>query len=247
MDRLAKPVTVGRRPRGAAHHRRGGRPRRHRREGLPGRPQHAQLSHLLRDEGTRRPTSARPESRTCSPTCASEYPDLRIHLAGHSFGARRRERRRPGRRRGAADRLGVAAPGRLLALQLRGQLGGQEGRHVPARSCSRSGSAARSIITHTRNDKAVGVAYAIASRVAGQVARRSATRTTSTAASAATVRRRHPRRRAATLLAVGAAAYDLQPGACTTCSPTSSSAATATSPAPRSPTPCCRRLPLDRT
>jgi len=97
-------------------------------------------------------------------------PDLRIHLAGHSFGGRLVS--------AAANGLGAhGTPLASLAL-LQAAFShygfaenwdpGQNGyfRHVVTDKLVTGPT----LITHTGNDKAVGIAYAIASRVAGQTA-----------------------------------------------------------------------------
>jgi len=94
------------------------------------------------------------------------YPKVRIHLAGHSFGARLVT--------AAAD--AVDNPVQSLAL-----LQGAFSHHGFAKSINGVAGAFRNVIarckvqgplvvTHTRNDQAVGLAYALASRVAGQEA-----------------------------------------------------------------------------
>ncbi len=93
--------------------------------------------------------------------------NLRLHLAGHSFGAR-------------LVTAAAAAPGPAVTSISLLQAAfshysfakdwepGQDGAF---RSVLTSGRlTGPMIITHTRNDKAVGLAYAIASRLAGQVA-----------------------------------------------------------------------------
>jgi len=95
-----------------------------------------------------------------------QYPDTRIHLAGHSFGARLIT--------AAAD----AVDGPVQSLTL---LQGAFSHHGFAKSINGVAGAFRGVIekckvsgpvavTHTRNDQAVGLAYALASRVAGQEA-----------------------------------------------------------------------------
>ena len=94
------------------------------------------------------------------------YSAIRIHLAGHSFGARLAT--------SAAD--SVKAPVRSLTL-----LQGAFSHHAFSLSIAGIPGAFRTVVTqhkvtgpiavtHTRNDKAVGLAYALAARVAGQEA-----------------------------------------------------------------------------
>jgi len=97
---------------------------------------------------------------------SDRYPAIRIHLAGHSFGARLVT--------AAADAM--KHPVRSLAL-----LQGAFSHHGFAPSINGMPGGFRDVIgkrkvsgpiaaTHTRNDQAVGLAYALASRVAGQEA-----------------------------------------------------------------------------
>ncbi len=97
---------------------------------------------------------------------AAKYPQVRIHLAGHSFGARLV----------SAAANTVCSPVQSLTL-----LQGAFSHHGFAPSVNGKPGAFRDVVaksrvngtisaTHTRNDKAVGLAYALAARVAGQEA-----------------------------------------------------------------------------
>ena len=173
-------------------------------------------------------------------------PDLRIHLAGHSFGARTVS----AAARAGDTALPVASVSLLQAAFSHFSFAdnwepGKDGLFRSVLATQRVSGPI--VVTHTRNDRAVGVAYAIASRVAGQVAQGVGDAGDKYGGLGRNGALKTPEATSGRLLPAGAAAYDLQPGACTTCSPTSSSATTATSPGPRSPTPCCRPLPSLRT
>lgn len=95
-----------------------------------------------------------------------EFPDVRLHLAGHSFGARVV----------SAAATSTSAPVASLTL-LQGAFShygftrnfagsGKDGAFVTA--VSGGHVAGPLVITHTHNDRAVGLAYAIASRLARQ-------------------------------------------------------------------------------
>jgi len=94
-------------------------------------------------------------------------PDLRLHLAGHSFG---------GRVMTAAATRSSAPTASLTLLQAAFSHYGfaddwEPGRDGLFRACLTGGRVTGPVlVTHTGNDKAVGVAYALASRAAGQVA-----------------------------------------------------------------------------
>ncbi|MEO8025461.1 MAG: hypothetical protein ABI823_03260 [Bryobacteraceae bacterium] len=96
----------------------------------------------------------------------ARHPGLQVHLAGHSFGARLVT--------AAAD--SVKTPVRSMTL-----LQGAFSHHAFSPSVGGGSGAFREVLTHkqvagpilathTRNDKAVGLAYALAARAAGQEA-----------------------------------------------------------------------------
>jgi hypothetical protein len=98
-------------------------------------------------------------------------PDLRVHLAGHSFGGRVVA----AAAKGVADRQGSQLASLSLLQAAFSHYGfaqnwdaGKDGyfRQVVSRQLVRGPT----LITHTGNDMAVGIAYAVASRIAGQVA-----------------------------------------------------------------------------
>jgi hypothetical protein len=99
----------------------------------------------------------------------SSYPDLRIHLAGHSFGARVVS----AAALAGDDVLPIASVSLLQAAFSHYGFAddwepGKDGLFRAVVLKHRV--AGPMIVTYTENDKAVGIAYAIASRVAGQVA-----------------------------------------------------------------------------
>jgi esterase/lipase superfamily enzyme len=96
-------------------------------------------------------------------------PDVRLHLIGHSFGGRVVTSAIAGATE--ADRSTVDSLSLLQAAfshhAFSGRYGdGKQGffRRVVSDTCVRGPT----IVTHTRNDRAVGLAYALASRMAGQ-------------------------------------------------------------------------------
>ena len=97
----------------------------------------------------------------------AKHPELRIHLVGHSFGARLVTAAAAGARPFAPASLSL-----LQAAYSHNALGpGRQTDHVPEGFFRRIVTEHRVngpiIATHTQNDKAVGVAYAIASRLSG--------------------------------------------------------------------------------
>lgn len=96
-------------------------------------------------------------------------PHARMHLAGHSFGARLVTA-------AAASGVPAGAVGSLNLLQAafshyafaKNWEPGADGRYRPVLTAGTLRGPM--IVTHTRHDVAVGIAYAIASRIAGQVA-----------------------------------------------------------------------------
>ncbi|MFI7542858.1 alpha/beta fold hydrolase [Actinoplanes sp. NPDC049599] len=102
-------------------------------------------------------------------TIAGTHPDVRVHLAGHSFGARVV----------AMAAATSSAPISSLALlqgafSHRGLAARDDRLKMPDGAFRRllTGGHLRGpvVVTHTHNDKAVGLAYALASRLANQVA-----------------------------------------------------------------------------
>ena len=95
-------------------------------------------------------------------------PGVRLHLVGHSFGARLAT----AAVQGTGSHVGVAT---LCLLQaafsqhaFAADVGGRSGLYRPVVA---GGLVSGPIlVTHTRNDRAVAIAYALASRIAGQVA-----------------------------------------------------------------------------
>jgi pimeloyl-ACP methyl ester carboxylesterase len=99
-----------------------------------------------------------------------KYPDLRIHLVGHSFGARLVTAAAAG-----PDLFAPSSMSLLQAAYSHNALGpGTPLDQVPEGFFRRIIVDERIrgpiIATHTQNDQAVGVAYAIASRLSGDVA-----------------------------------------------------------------------------
>jgi hypothetical protein len=101
---------------------------------------------------------------------AAERPGVRLHLAGHSFGGRVVTA-------AATGGDGPAVPVTSLTLLQAAfshygfAAGWEPGRDGLFRRCLGPGRVGGPVlVTHTGNDKAVGIAYALASRAAGQVA-----------------------------------------------------------------------------
>ncbi|MFE6923112.1 hypothetical protein ACFVAV_18940 [Nocardia sp. NPDC057663] len=97
----------------------------------------------------------------------TEHPDVRVHLVGHSFGGRLVT--------AAAHALDDNTPQVTLSLLqaafshngLSGDFGGGKAGAFRAILTDRRASGPI-LITHTKNDKAVGIAYPLASRIASQ-------------------------------------------------------------------------------
>jgi hypothetical protein len=139
-------------------------------------------------------------------------PDLRLHLAGHSFGGRLVA----GAAKGVADRQGRPLASLSLLQAAFSHYGfaqnwdaGRDGyfRQVVSRQLVHGPT----LITHTGNDKAVGIAYAIASRIAGQVAAAVGDAADRYGGIGRNGAQRTPEAVAATLLPVGGS-YRWQPG-----------------------------------
>jgi len=137
--------------------------------------------------------------------------DLRIHLAGHSFGARVVTA-------AAASGDAVLPVASMSLLQAafshygfaEDWEAGKDGLFRPM-VCEQRVSGPV-LITHTAHDKAVGLAYAIASRVAGQVAAAVGDAGDTYGGLGRNGAQRTPEAVAATLLGVGADGYHLQAG-----------------------------------
>jgi hypothetical protein len=102
-------------------------------------------------------------------TCRKKAPHVRLHLVGHSFGGRLVT--------AAADGLPANTPAVTVTLlqaafshnALSGDFGkGKAGFYRKVLSDRRVSGPI--VITHTKNDNAVGIAYPLASRIAQQVA-----------------------------------------------------------------------------
>ena len=138
-------------------------------------------------------------------------PDLRIHLAGHSFGARTVS----AAARAGDKALPVASVSLLQAAFSHFSFAdnwepGKDGLFRSVLATQRVSGPI--VVTHTRNDRAVGVAYAIASRVAGQVAQGVGDAGDKYGGLGRNGALKTPEATSGRLLAAGAAAYDLQPG-----------------------------------
>jgi hypothetical protein len=102
-------------------------------------------------------------------TVAATHPGVRVHLAGHSFGARVVAM-------AAATSTAPISSMSLLqgAFSHRGLAARDDRLRMPDGAFRRvlTGGHLRGpvVVTHTHNDKAVGLAYALASRLADQVA-----------------------------------------------------------------------------
>lgn len=101
---------------------------------------------------------------------SGDYPQLRLHLVGHSFGARVVSAAVAG-----SDSSGVLPVASLSLLQAAfshyGFASGWDGRHhdgVFRRVLTQQAIRGPLLITHTANDWSVGVAYPLASLLAGQ-------------------------------------------------------------------------------
>jgi pimeloyl-ACP methyl ester carboxylesterase len=141
----------------------------------------------------------------------STYPGLRIHLAGHSFGARVVS----AAARAGDDVLPIASVSLLQAAFSHYSFADnweatKDGTFRSVVLTHRI--TGPMIITHTKNDKAVGVAYAIASRVGGQVAAAVGDKDDKYGGLGRNGAQKTPESVAATLLAVGDAGYELQAG-----------------------------------
>jgi hypothetical protein len=141
----------------------------------------------------------------------STYPDLRIHLAGHSFGARVVS----AAARAGDDVLPIASVSLLQAAFSHYSFAddwepGKDGLFRPVVLTHRISGPM--IITYTKNDKAVGVAYAIASRVAGQVAQAVGDKDDKYGGLGRNGAQKTPEALQLTLLSVGPDGYELQTG-----------------------------------
>lgn len=138
-------------------------------------------------------------------------PDVRIHLAGHSFGARVVTAAAVA----GDDATSIASLSLLQAAFSHYGFAedweaGKDGLFRPLVSHKRVSGP--TLVTHTANDRAVGLAYAIASRVAGQVAAGVGDADDVYGGLGRNGAQRTPEAVAATLLAAGADGYDLEAG-----------------------------------
>jgi len=168
----------------------------------------------------------------------NDRSDLRIHLVGHSFGGRLVS--------AAASQLPKDGAASMTLLQAAFSHYGfaelwSPGHAGGFRSAITNGAVAGPIvITHTANDTSVGIAFAIASRIAGQNASAVGTPTTPTAVSGATAHRRR-RRRSSVNYSTSAQRIRGMTTSYITCRRTPSSKIIPTSRVNRSPTRSCPR------
>jgi hypothetical protein len=210
MDRLGRPVFVGARPTGSLTS--GGA------AGLGDMLGNAfRAARNLLNVGTYYEMKARAGTvgeSGVAPVLAdlrSAYPELRIHLAGHSFGARVVS----AAARAGDDALPIASVSLLQAAFSHYSFAddwepGEDGLFRSVVLTHRISGPM--IITHTKNDKAVGIAYAIASRIAGQVAQAVGDKDDKYGGLGRNGAQKTPEALEGTLLAVGDAGYDLEAG-----------------------------------
>jgi pimeloyl-ACP methyl ester carboxylesterase len=210
MDRLAKPVTVGRRVGGAATT--GGA------AGLGDLAKKAfRAARNMLNVSTYYEMKARAGrvGETGVADLLSDlreaYPELRIHLAGHSFGARLVS----AAARAGDDALPISSMSLLQAAFSHYSFADnweatKDGTFRSVVLTHRI--TGPTIITYTKNDKAVGVAYAIASRVAGQVAAAVGDKDDKFGGLGRNGAQKTPESVAGTLLAVGGSGYAMEPG-----------------------------------
>jgi pimeloyl-ACP methyl ester carboxylesterase len=141
----------------------------------------------------------------------SANPNARIHLAGHSFGARVVS----AAVRAGDDVLPVASVSLLQAAFSHFSFAddwepGKDGLFRSVLTGHRVSGPI--VITHTKNDRAVGVAYAIASRVAGQVAQGVGDAGDKYGGLGRNGAQKTPEALTGTLLALGDVGYELEPG-----------------------------------
>ena len=210
MDRLGRPVFVGSRPAGSLTH--GGA------AGLGDVLGTAfRAARNLLNVGTYYEMKARAGTvgdtgvATLLADLRKADPDVRIHLAGHSFGARVVS----AAARAGDDVLPIASVSLLQAAFSHYSFAddwepGEDGLFRPVVLTHRISGPM--IITHTKNDKAVGIAYAIVSRIAGQVAQAVGDKDDKYGGLGRNGAQKTPEAVEQTLLAVGDAGYDIQAG-----------------------------------
>lgn len=210
MDRLAKPVTVGKRVGGSAST--GGA------AGLGDLAKKAfRAARNMLNVSTYYEMKAR-AGRVGEAGVADlladlrkTYPELRIHLAGHSFGARLVS----AAARAGDDALPISSVSLLQAAFSHYSFADnweatKDGTFRSVVLTHRISGP--TIITYTKNDKAVGVAYAIASRVAGQVAAAVGDKDDKYGGLGRNGAQKTPEAVDGSLLAVGADGYTMQAG-----------------------------------
>ncbi|HSS67880.1 MAG TPA: hypothetical protein VLK34_04970 [Nocardioidaceae bacterium] len=138
-------------------------------------------------------------------------PELRIHLAGHSFGARVVT----AAARAGDDVLPISTMSLLQAAFSHYSFAhdwepGDDGLFRPVVLTHRITGPV--LITHTKNDKAVGIAYAIVSRIAGQVAQSVGDKDDKYGGLGRNGAQKTPEAVEQALLAVADAGYDLEGG-----------------------------------
>jgi len=210
MDRLGRPVFVGSRPAGSLTH--GGA------AGLGDVLGTAfRAARNLLNVGTYYEMKARAGTvgdtgvATMLADLRKADPDVRIHLAGHSFGARVVS----AAARAGDDVLPIASVSLLQAAFSHYSFAddwepGEDGLFRSVVLTHRISGPM--IITHTKNDKAVGIAYAIVSRIAGQVAQAVGDKDDKYGGLGRNGAQKTPEAVEQTLLAVGDAGYDIQAG-----------------------------------
>jgi pimeloyl-ACP methyl ester carboxylesterase len=210
MDRLGRPVFVGSRPAGSLTH--GGA------AGLGDLVGTAfRAARNLLNVGTYYEMKARAGTVGETGVAAlladlrKAVPDVRIHLAGHSFGARVVS----AAARAGDEVLPIASVSLLQAAFSHYSFAddwepGEDGLFRSVVLTHRISGPM--VITHTKNDKAVGIAYAIASRIAGQVAQAVGDKDDKYGGLGRNGAQKTPEAVDQTLLAVGDTGYDIQAG-----------------------------------
>jgi hypothetical protein len=210
MDRLGRPVFVGSRPAGSLTH--GGA------AGLGDMLGTAfRAARNLLNVGTYYEMKARAGTVGETGVAAlladlrKAVPDVRIHLAGHSFGARVVS----AAARAGDDVLPIASVSLLQAAFSHYSFAddwepGEDGLFRSVLTSHRVSGP--TVVTHTKNDRAVGIAYAIASRVAGQVAQGVGDEGDKYGGLGRNGAQKTPEAVEGTLLSMGAAGYALEAG-----------------------------------
>jgi hypothetical protein len=210
MDRLGRPVFVGSRPAGSLTH--GGA------AGLGDLVGTAfRAARNLLNVGTYYEMKARAGTVGQTGVAAlltdlrKAAPGVRIHLAGHSFGARVVS----AAARAGDEVLPIASMSLLQAAFSHYSFAddwepGEDGLFRSVVLTHRISGPM--VITHTKNDKAVGIAYAIASRIAGQVAQAVGDKDDKYGGLGRNGAQKTPEAVEQTLLAVGDTGYDIRAG-----------------------------------